>query len=63
MAVAYKPTQLGDYRYGNGPVPFRKFDWKKKSNELQDLVSKMLEVDPKKRVSAAEALEHSWFTV
>ena len=35
MSVAYKPTQLGGYRYGSGPVPFRKFDWKKKSKELQ----------------------------
>ena len=38
MCVAYKPTKLNNYTYGNwcdliragsGPIPFRKFDWKK----------------------------------
>ena len=29
MCVAYKPTQLKNYRYGSGPIPFWPRDWKK----------------------------------
>jgi len=29
MCVAYKPTQVKNYRYGTGPIPFRPHDWKK----------------------------------
>jgi len=61
MAVAYKPTQIAGYKYGKDPIPFRPVDWKKRSYELQDLIEKMLEVDPEKRISAQEALEHPWF--
>ena len=32
MCVAYKPTQVKNYRYGNGPIPFRQRDWKKLSH-------------------------------
>ena len=32
------------------------------SNEVQDLVQKLLEVDPVRRLSAAQALKHPWFT-
>ena len=32
------------------------------SNEVQDLVKKLLEVDPVRRLSAAQALKHPWFT-
>lgn len=63
MAVAYKPTILGDYKYGSGPIPFRKFDWRKRSPQLQDLVTKLLEYDPEKRITAEEALDHPWFTI
>jgi len=31
------------------------------SEEAQDLISKMLEVDPEERISAREALSHPWF--
>jgi len=34
MSVAYKPTQIAGYKYGSGPIPFRKQDWKKRSPEL-----------------------------
>ena len=63
MAMAYKPTQLAGYKYGTGPIPFRKFDWKKRSPELQDLVVRLLEYEPEKRISAEEALQHPWFSV
>lgn len=40
MAVAYKPTQVKNYSYTDGDIPFRKFDWRNKSPELQDLIVK-----------------------
>lgn len=61
MAVAYKPTQITGYKYGNGPIPFIKAHWKKLSPEIQDLVVKLLEFDPAKRISAQEAMQHPWF--
>jgi len=61
MAVAYKPTQIAGYKYDQGPVPFRKVDWRKKSAELQDLIAQMLKMDPNERISAKDALNHPWF--
>jgi len=63
MSVAYKPTQIAGYKYGKGPIPFRKFDWKKRSHELQDFISQLLEMDSEKRISAEEALQHPWFQI
>jgi len=63
MAVAYKPTQIAGYKYGKEPIPFRKVDWRKRSHEIQDLILRMLEIDPEKRISAEEALQHPWFQV
>jgi serine/threonine protein kinase len=61
MSVAYKPTQIIGYKYGDGTIPFRRVDWRKRSKELQDLITGLLEIDPEKRLSAKEALAHSWF--
>jgi len=61
MAVAYKPTQITGYKYVNGPIPFRKIDWRKRTPELQDLIVRMLAMDPTERISAEEALRHPWF--
>jgi serine/threonine protein kinase len=63
LSVAYKPTNIGGYKYGSGPIPFRDRDWKKRSHEHKDLVSKLLEFDPTKRISAEEALLHPWFSI
>ena len=38
----------------DGPV------WNKISSEAKDLVIKMLELDPKKRISAKDAMDHTW---
>ena len=35
--------------------------WKNASSEVKDLIEKLLVSDPKKRLSAKEALEHVWF--
>ncbi len=63
MSVAYLPTQIAGYKYGCGAIPFRKQDWKKRSPELQDLITKMLEIESDKRISVEEALQHPWFQV
>lgn len=63
MCCAYRPNQVKNYNYGDGPIPFRPVDWKQRSPELIDLVSKMLEYDPAKRISSREALDHKWLSV
>ena len=34
MCTAYKPTVLQNYRYGGGPIPYRKQDWKKHNTAI-----------------------------
>ena len=36
--------------------------WENASNEVKDLIEKLLKSDPRKRLSAKEALEQKWFT-
>ena len=37
--------------------------WKKASNEVKDLINKLLVLDPSRRLTAFEALKHPWFKV
>ena len=37
--------------------------WQKASNEVKDLINKLLVLEPKKRLTAFEALKHPWFKV
>ena len=37
--------------------------WDEISYEAKDLITKLLELDPQKRLSAKEALEHNWFKI
>lgn len=39
MAVAYKPTQIKNYKYDTGELPFRKTDWRGRSEELKSLIT------------------------
>ena len=43
-----------------GIYAFRGEQWRKVSNEAQDLVSRLLCYNPKTRISASEALNHPW---
>jgi calcium-dependent protein kinase len=38
-------------------------DWTNISDDAKDLISRMLEKDPAKRISAIEALDHIWFEI
>lgn len=44
-----------------GEVQYPGKYWDKISNDAKDLVNKMLHKDPRLRISAREALAHSWF--
>ena len=43
-----------------GKFVFQKEDWQGVSPEAQDLITKMLTVDPSQRLSAEQALSHPW---
>lgn len=74
MCTAYKPTKICNYRYGkrlldlcswvtigSGPIPFRDRDWKKHNKSIQDLITQCLEVNPEKRITCLDAMQHPWF--
>ncbi len=62
MAVAYLPTAIKQYRYGSGPLPFRKIDWNCFSFEkLKDLIEACVQIQPEKRMTAKDAINHPWF--
>lgn len=42
------------YKFIEGPT------WRKISRDAIDLIKSMLEKNPKKRISMAEALDHKW---
>ncbi|CDW59503.1 Pkinase domain containing protein [Trichuris trichiura] len=44
-----------------GRYEFRSPEWDEISESAKDLIRKMLQVDPKKRITAKEALAHSFF--
>ena len=47
---------------GSGPIPFRDRDWRKYNNNIKDLIIECLETKPEKRIQAADALQHPWFS-
>ena len=61
MAVAYVPSQVKNYKYGSGPLPFRQRDWKHLSVGIQDLITKCAAFKPGDRLTSVQALNHSWF--
>ena len=64
MASAYFPTAIKQYKYGTGPIPFRAQDWKDfEFAKLKSLIEGCLEMNPQKRLTAKDALNHEWFEV
>jgi calcium-dependent protein kinase len=58
---------IGDHQFEvyqaikNIPVRFRQQEFAVVSDLAKDLIQKLLTKDPKSRISAKKALEHSWF--
>ena len=50
------------YRIKRGKFTFSDPVWLTVSEPAKDLIRKMLEYNPKKRISAIEALSHTWIT-
>ena len=44
-----------------GKFDLTKYPWGVISNEAKDLIKKLIEIDPTKRLSAEDALQHPWF--
>jgi serine/threonine protein kinase len=65
LAVAYLPTAIKQYKYGSGPIPFRRVDWTNFEGfaDLRDLIERCLEMEPRSRITADEALNHRWFEI
>jgi serine/threonine protein kinase len=62
MAVAYFPTAIKKYKYQDGPIPFRRSDWKTFDfQKLKNLIECCINVDSSKRISAQDAMNHEWF--
>ena len=55
------PHHVKGYKYGDGEIPFRNIDWKKRPPSLQALVKKMLNIDPAQRPSAQECQQDEFF--
>ena len=49
MAVAYKPSQVKGYNPESGEIPFRKYDWKGRSEELKKFNNCMHEFGSRKK--------------
>jgi len=54
-AKLFKMIKRGEFDY---PSPY----WDKVSDDAKDLINNMLQVDPKKRLTAKQVLEHRWVT-
>jgi calcium/calmodulin-dependent protein kinase I len=54
-SALFKCIKMGEFEY---TAPY----WDDSSEEVKDLISKLLVVDPAKRLSAEAALEHTWLS-
>jgi len=50
-------------KISEGKYSMKHKEWDSVSDEAKDLVTKMLEMNPKKRLSAQKCLNHEWFEI
>lgn len=55
-------TEMLLSRLNEAKVNFDEGNWKHVSNEAKDLVKKMLNLDPRHRISSSNILKHPWIT-
>jgi len=55
------PTELKEMIM-NSPITFPEEEWSQISKDAKDFLLLLLEKDPKKRISANEAVKHTWIT-
>lgn len=62
-ALPYKFNSLENYQKNIKltPLDFERGVWTKLSDECKDLIKKLLNFDPNKRVTASRAMKHPWF--
>lgn len=68
LLVGYPPFWDEDQRRLYAQIKQGAFDypspeWDTVTFEAKDLINKMLNIDPRKRISAADALRHPWIMV
>lgn len=51
--IIIQNVRKGDYK-------FNPLYWSDKSDAVKDLITKLLEKDPKKRFTASQAIKHKW---
>ena len=56
----YPPFDDGDESVLSGEFEFHSPVWDNVSDEAKDMIRRLLTLDPKKRLTAKEALEHEW---
>ncbi|ULU12600.1 hypothetical protein L3Y34_015682 [Caenorhabditis briggsae] len=69
MLTGFTPFAMGPndtpdqilQRVGDGKITMTQPVWDTISEDAKDLVKKMLDVDPNRRVTAKQALQHKWF--
>ena len=55
-----KPRSILYHRIANGTYRFHPEQWDSISDEAKSFVKGLIEVDPEKRMSAKDALQHEW---
>lgn len=60
MPFSGKTSAVINTRILSGDVRFKSQHWDGISNDAKDLVKRMLQPDPEKRISGPEILEHAW---
>lgn len=58
----FKGATLDDIfkKIESGKYMLQGYPWQMLSESAKELIAKMLQIDPEKRISATEALEHEW---
>jgi len=51
MATAYKPTDVKNYKYGSGAIPYVPRDWRKQNKHIKTIIDGCLTMNPEERMT------------